>query len=499
MTDGLRPGGSNSKKGTTRTFFGHPLGLLNLFSTEFCERFSYYGMRAILVYYIYAASTDGGLGLTEQDALYVMTLFGSSVYLLSIVGGWLADRLIGSYRSVFYGGIVIAVGHVLLGLPFSGVPGTFAALSCIALGTGLLKPNVSQMVGTLYTERDRRRQAGFNIFVMGINLGSFFSPLIIGAVKDSAGYHVAFLIPAVFMVIALLIYRGLTPTTLRDVPKTAPNPLKASEAKRFALKAAVFVAVAAAASAVLVSLGLFTLESFSIIMPLFSLTIVVILFAQMFLDKSLARKDRHHLLAYIAIFIASTVFWAVEELQSSVFAVLAKTRADNDLLSFVFPAEWYQSINPLVIIILAPLLAVLWQKWKGQPSLFVKISIGLILTVVSFVIPAIGFADQGGGLVSPLLLAVPIILFSAGELFVSPVGLSATTELAPLSYQSRLMSMWFLSNTLGQGINAFCVRYFDTGAPSLFFGGYAVAVAVVVIGIALLTKRLNRLVNDESV
>jgi POT family proton-dependent oligopeptide transporter len=231
-------------------------------------------------------------------------------------------------------------------------------------------------------------------------------------------------------------------------------------------------------------------------LPAVSLAIVVILFVQMFLDKSLTKVEKQRLLAYIAIFVAATVFWAIEELQASVFALLADQRANNAIGTMEIPAAWYQSINPLVIIILAPLLAVVWQNWKKQPSIFAKLCIGLLLTAVSFAIPAIGFAGIADDKVSPLLLIIPIILFSAGEMFVSPIGLSATTELAPNNYQSRLMSIWFLANTLGQGINSYCMRFFDSAAPSGFFVGYAIAVVVVVVLIFVLLKPLNRLTHE---
>jgi POT family proton-dependent oligopeptide transporter len=350
------------------------------------------------------------------------------------------------------------------------------------------------MVGTLYSENDRRRQAGFNLFVMGINLGSFFSPLITGAVAESYSYHAAFAIPAVFMFIALAVYRGLSKKTLANVPRVAPNPITAPELRAMLLKAAIAIVVLAAGVAGLSTAELLTLETFSIIMPLVSLAIVVILFAQMLLDKSLTTVERRRLIAYTAIFVAATIFWAIEEMQSSIFAVLAEGRAQTTVGSIRVLAAWYQSINPLVIIILAPLLAVVWQRWRRQPSIFAKLCIGLALTAVSFVIPAIGFAwAEGAAKVSPLLLIIPIVLFSTGELFVSPVGLSGTTELAPAKYQSRMMSIWFLANTLGQGINAFCVRFFNEAAPSGFFAGYAIAVVVVIVALLVLLKPLLRL------
>lgn len=477
-----------------RTFFGHPLGLLNLFSTEFCERFSYYGMRAILVFYIYANVGEGGLGLSMQDALFAMSLFGGSVYLLSVIGGWLADRIFSSYKSVFIGGVIIAIGHIVLSLPFTKIPGTFCALSLIALGTGLLKPNISQMVGDLYEENDRRQVAGFNLFVMGINLGSFFSPLITGYVQKIAGYHIAFSIPAILMFVALFIYSALSKNTLFSINKKPIFPLAADEAHKLVKNTIFAVVIIIALLTPLHLLKALTLENFSIILPVACTIIVIGLFASIFTDGEVTEAEKNKVKAYIAVFIASTIFWAIEELQSSVFAVLADTRANNNMFGFEIPAAWYQSINPLIIVILAPILAYLWQRWKNQPSAFSKIIFALILSMISFIIPAVCFAITPNNImISPLLVALPIILFSNAELFISPIGLSSTTDLAPKNYKSRFYSLWFLSNTLGQGINAYSVRFFNEDAPSLFFAGYSVGVAIIILGLLIMLKPLKKL------
>jgi POT family proton-dependent oligopeptide transporter len=475
-------------------FFGHPLGLLNLFSTEFCERFSYYGMRAILVYYIYATVASGGLGLTKTDAMYIMSLFGGSVYLLSIIGGWVADRIIGSFKAVFIGGVVIALGHIVLGLPFSGLAGTFIALALIAIGTGFLKPNVSQMVGDLYDEADRRRLSGFNLFVMGINTGAFISPLVIGYVADQTTYHTAFFIPAAFMVIGLSVYAGLSKKTLHGVGKSVANPLSAEEKSKFLKVIALGVVAVVAIVVILNALNALSLESFSIVLPVTCLSIVAILFATMIGDKTLSKTSRDRTIVYLAVYAVATVFWAVQELQASVFAVLIESRTDSTIAGVDVPDAWLQSINPLVIILVTPLLAILWQKWKKQPGAFVKMIFAMLLTGLSYVVPAIAFSMAGEGeMVNPLVLALPIIIFSLAECFISPVALSLTTQLADRKYQSRVMAIYFMSNTLGQGINSFCIRFFDEDNPSGFFYGYAVAAflacALIVILIKPLIKR----------
>lgn len=486
-------------KSTNKTFFGHPLGLMTLFSTEVCERFSYYGMRAILVFYIYASVADGGLGLSKTDAIQIISLFGSSVFLLTLVGGWVADRVLSSYRSVFLGGVIIAIGHIILGIPASGVPMTFAALSCIALGTGLLKANVSEMVGQLYDEGDRRRAAGFNLFVMGINLGSLFAPLVVGSVQSATTFHIAFTIPAVLMVVGLIVYVSMTKSTFSTISRVAPHPLSLKEAKKMIVAVIVVLVIVVGLLFVLISQNIFTLDTFSVILPVLSLAIVTALFGQMLTDKDLTKIEKQRVVAYLAVFWGGCIFWAIEELQSSVMAVFADTRANNYIGSLEVPAAWYQSINPFIIVTIAPILAILWTKLKRQPSSFGKMIIGLALTGVAFIVPGVAFLGIGADdQISPLVLIIPIAMFSVGELFVSPIGLTITTELAPKKYSSRMMSLWFLNSSVALGANAFTVRFLDESQPAPFFFGYAGVMAVVVIVILLLLKPLKRLSNGVS-
>jgi POT family proton-dependent oligopeptide transporter len=214
------------------TFLGHPLGLLNVFSTEFCERFSYYGMRAILVFYLYDAVSDGGLGLSQTDSMIIMSLFGSLVYLSSIMGGWIADRVLGPYRSILLGCILIASGHVVLGAPL-GIAGLFVAILLIVVGTGLLKPNVSVMVGSLYDKDDPRRLAGFSLLYLSINIGAFLSPLIVGSISQVIGYKTGFFIPAVVMGAGLFVYVGLSKRTLAGVGRKPVQPLTLDDEKQW--------------------------------------------------------------------------------------------------------------------------------------------------------------------------------------------------------------------------------------------------------------------------
>ncbi|MDR1713270.1 MAG: oligopeptide:H+ symporter [Coriobacteriales bacterium] len=476
---------------TTRGFFGHPLGLLNLFSTEFCERFSYYGMRAILVYYLYDATANGGLGLAETDAMIIMSLFGSLVYLTSIIGGWLADRLLGPYRSILYGGATIAAGHMVLGLPL-GMGGTVVALGLIVLGTGLLKPNVSVMVGELYARDDPRRAAGFSLLYMSINIGGFISPLIVGGVSRASGYHVAFLIPAVFMALGLFVYIALSKRTLAGIGREVIEPLSMAEKQRWAWITVAGVVLLAAVLGGAQLLGVLSVQRLGDAIPVLCGGIAVVLFIVIFRDRQLTSDERSRMLAYIPLFLAATCFFAMSEQQSSTLAMVADKFVDKNLGGFEIPAAWYASINPLVIIFVSPIFAALWTRLGNrQPSLMVKVAVGLAIASGGFVILALGFFAAGPNPdISPLLLLAAYVFITLGELLLSPTGLAATTQLAPRVHLSKMMGLWFIATAMGQAVNAIAVQRFDASAPAGFYLAYALVALAVAALILIFRRRL---------
>lgn len=473
-----------------RTFFGHPMGLLNLFSTELCERFSYYGMRAILIYYIYDSVTSGGLGIDHTTALVIMSLFGSLVYLSSIVGGWMADRVFGPYKGVLYGGLIITAGHVVLGLPL-GALGLFAALLLIILGTGLLKPNVSVMVGELYSTDDPRRQSGFSLLVMAINIGSFLSPLIVGTTSAAAGYHIAFLIPAAMMIVAIAVYVLMGRSTLRGIGREAVAPLTAHEKKKWAGIVSAVVVVLVVVGSLLAMNNLLDISLIGDFLPVVCTVVAAVIFVFIIRDKKISATERSRVYAFIPIFLAAAMFWALSEQQSSTIALVADTRVDNDVLGLHIPPSWYASINPLVIIILSPLFAVLWTKLgKKQPSMFVKMAGGLVMACGGFAILGIAFFASGSGQISPLWVLAGMTVMTVGELLLSPIGLSATTLLAPERHKSKMMSLWFISNALGQGVIAIAVNFFDEANPEDYYLAFACAALVVGLILFLLRNKL---------
>jgi POT family proton-dependent oligopeptide transporter len=484
-----------SKKQSTTTLFGHPSGLFNLFSTELCERFSYYGMKSILVLFLFAAAADGGMGLEKTTAMSITSLFSAFVYLSSAIGGWVADRLLGQKRSVIFGGIIIAAGHVLLGIP-AGLWAVIIALLLICLGTGLLKPNVSALVGALYKEGDPRRQSAFNIYYLGINIGSFFSPLIVGFVAENIGYHIAFVIPAVVMVLGLGIFITSSRSTLDHLDHSPVNPLPPAIRRRYALVILAALIVLSAVVAITVSAGVLTLPVFTAIFPLICLLIVVFIFVSIIGDHHITKKERRRVIAYIPIFVALVAFFAIYDQQFATVPVIADSRLFANFLGFTIPPSWYQSVNPVVIIIFTPIFAWLWGKLgERQPSIVVKMFLGMLLAAVSMFILGVVFIWHGdGSQFSPAWMLLVILLFSVGELLASPTSLGATSEFAPRTHVSKLMGVWMITDSVSQGINSFTVNFYNEAAP----GGYFMVFGIVVLAIAIAFICLKRPIENLS-
>ena len=443
-----------------RRFFGHPIGLMTLFGTELWERFSYYGMRAILLYYLTDTVADGGLGLDSDTGLAVTSIYGASVYLLSVVGGWLADRVIGSRRATLYGGMVIAAGHVLLAVP-GGAGVSFAGIVCVAIGTGLLKPNVSSMVGELYGRDDERRDSGFSIFYMGINIGSFTAPFLVGLARSIGGYHAGFAVAAVGMGLALVAF-VLGRAQLRGAGDHVANPLTAADRPmlvRGGLGLVLLLALAAlgALAATSLSAGELSFGTSGIVNMISYLAFAapIIYFVVMLRSPKVTAPERSRVRAYIPLFVAAMLFWMIFEQAASSMSAYAESRTRLDVLGLTIQPEFFQSVNPALIIMLAPVFALLWMRLgRRGPSTAVKFGIGLALASLSFLFLAGMTALAGDGLVSSWVLIGTYALQTLGELCLSPVGLAATTMLAPVAFRSQSMALWFLAPAAGQAITA---------------------------------------------
>ncbi|PZO94815.1 MAG: peptide ABC transporter permease [Streptococcus pyogenes] len=473
----------------TKTFFGHPRGLATLFFTEMWERFSYYGMRAILLYYMYYSVSQGGLGMDKTTAASIMAIYGSLVYLSSVIGGFISDRILGSRRTVLYGGILIMFGHIALATPF-GQTALFISIGLIIFGTGLLKPNVSEMVGGLYAENDARRDAGFSIFVFGINLGAFIAPALVGYLGQEVNFHLGFSLAAIGMFFGLLQYvidgkKYLTKDSLR------PNdPLSRAEKVTLLKKVGVILGLVGLGLIILGVMDMLTIEVIINIFSVIAVAIPIVYFINILSSDKITSVERSRVWSYIPLFIASILFWSIEEQGSVVLALFAdeQTRLYLNFFGYHlnFPSSYFQSMNPLFIMLYVPFFAWLWAKWgEKQPSSPKKFAYGLFFAGVSFLwmmLPGMLFGVDAK--VSPLWLTVSWAIVIVGEMLISPVGLSATSKLAPKAFQAQMMSIWFLSNAAAQAINAQIVKLYTPGTEVLYYaimGGITVAFGFILL------------------
>ena len=467
------------------TFLGHPRGLSTLFFTEMWERFSYYGMRAILLYYMYYEVSKGGLGIPQATAASIMSIYGSLVYLSSTIGGFISDRILGSRRTVFIGGVLIMFGHIALATPF-GKTALFISIALIVIGTGLLKPNVSEMVGGLYSEEDPKRDAGFSIFVFGINLGAFISPIIVGYLGQNVNFHLGFSLAAIGMFFGLIQYTLDGKKYLSKDSLYPTDPLEPHEFKSLAKKVIIGVVAIALILFIMSLFGMLTILNVINLITILAVLIPIYYFVAMLSSRKITKKERSRVLAYIPLFIASILFWSIEEQGSVVLALFAEQQTRLHILSWSFPASIFQSMNPLFIMLYVPFFAFLWTKLGNkQPSSAAKFAYGLFFAGISFLwmmLPGMLFGT--GAKVSPFWLIISWALVIVGEMLISPIGLSVTTKLAPKAFQSQMMSMWFISDAVAQAFNAQLVRYYSTKTEVAYFG--SVGVATIVFGLILL-------------
>ena len=477
-----------------RGLFGHPRGLPWMLNVEMWERFSYYGMRAILLYFITDTVARGGLGLSETSGQVVIALYGMAVYFLAIPGGIFADRIIGPWLSTLYGGVVIMAGHICLSIPTPALAWTGIVL--VAVGTGFIKPNLSTIVGGLYDDDDPRRDAGFQLFYMSVNLGSLASPLVTGWLREHYGYHAGFFSAAVGMGVALIafIYGR---HKLSAFAFTVPNPIRPQERRSFILASLLTVVAAAALVSVLNVLTGSLLNAISATMLIIPAGAALGYFVLMFRSPKVTARERTHLRAYIPLWIGAVLFFMISEQAAGKMATFAKDNTDGHmpLVGWVINPETYQSINPATIVILAPFIGWLFTRRAGRfPSTIMKFAISVLIIGGSAFILGYGFQIwPGGAKLSPWwFLAVVFIIQTVAELFLSPVGLSTTSALAPKNFASQTMSLWLLTTATGQGLAGFIISRTENIANSTYYyglGAVTVAVAIILFIVAPWTER----------
>lgn len=475
-----------------RAFFGHPRGLAVLFFTELWERFGFYGMRALLILYLTV-----GLEFEASKAGALYGLYTSLVYLIGLPGGWLADRLLGQQRAVLYGGILLAIGYCSLIIP--GMTAFYIGLLIIIIGTGLLKPNISAIVGKLYTTDDERRDAGFSLFYMGINFGAALGPIICSLLGEWFHWRLGFAAAGVGMTIGVIVY-VLGRDTLGDAgrfPNKPADPVVAARGDRRIVFGLIAVAAVIVGVAVLLATGTVTVDieaasdSFGLVLAV----ITVVFFAWLFLAGNWTRVERNRLIAIVVLFLAASVFWGAYEQAGSSFNLFAFKDTDRTIGSFEFPAGWFQQVPAIFVVIMAPIFAWLWMRLGSrQPSSPAKFALGLIFVGLGFaVMIGASTAAASGAKVSPLWLIATYFLHVVGEMCLSPVGLSTVTKLAPERVTSLMLGVWFLAAAVGNYVGGRAAGFYETIPLWQLFGLFAAITVGTGLLLALFIRPIRKL------
>lgn len=464
-----------------RTFLGQPGPLANLFSVELWERFSFYGMQGILAIYMYFAAASGGLGIDESVALGIVGAYGGSVYLFSILGALVSDRLLGPERTLFASAVMIMLGHIALAL-VPGVPGLVLGLLLVGVGSGGLKSTAATLVGSLYSLQDTRRDAGFSIYYMGINIGGLLGPLITGVAQQEWGFHLGFGLAAVGMLIGLAQYaltrKGL-PASVHAVPDPLPRRMYP-----------LWAAIGAGAVVLVIALALTgVLHAGNLATVVAALAVIgaVAIFALLLTSRKLDADEHSRVLSFIPLFIGTAAFFALFQQQFTVITLYSDTRLDR-VLSLPFlgewtiPIPWVQSFNPFFIIVLAPVMAALWTRLgPRQPTTPRKFGVGIILMGSAFLL----FLPMASVVKVPVLwIALIMVVATVGELWLSPVGLSLATKLAPTAYPVMMMALYNLAVALGTSLSGALAGFYSAQDEVAYFG--ALGAVTIAIGAVML-------------
>ena len=487
-------------------FFGHPDGLTTLFFTEMWERMSYYGMRALLVLFMTASIQEGGLGLTVVSATAIYGLYTGSVYFMGLPGGWLADRLLGSQNAIFYGGFIIMVGHMILAIPNDGA--FFIGLIFVIIGTGLLKPNIGAMVGQLYSDEDQRRDSGYAIYYMGINLGSFIGYLVCGYLATNIGWHWAFGAAAVGMGIGLIQYK-ITAPKLNNIGSTASSPLS-PKAKKITWGVITLFLMTVSLVTFLTLSNVISIDPLALAQDTaigFSL-IFILYYAGIYFLGSLTPVEKKKLGALFLVCIASACFWSGFEQAGSSLNLFARDYTDRIVNGFEIPTAWFQFSNSLFIVLLAPFFAAMWinlGKRMLNPSYGIKCAIGLAIMASGFIVMFFAAQVAASGLkVAPYWLITTYFLHTVGELCLSPVALSAVSKLSPKRFSGQMMGIFVLTYSIGSIISGLVAGRFDPNnvnqMPSLYLQitVFSVGIAIVIFLFSLKTRFWETLTADQK-
>ena len=479
-------------------WFGHPRGLSTLFFTEMWERFSYYGMRALLVLFMTDMVASGGLGMTDVTATAIYGLYTFAVYAVALPGGWIADRVTGQRQAVLIGGVIIALGHLTLAIPTLAT--FYLGLVLIVLGTGLLKPNVSAIVADLYPEGGARRDAGFSLFYMGINVGALAGPLVCGTLGETVNWHLGFSVAGVGMVLGVAQYVwGWRHLGDAGLLRRTDGDDRVRALRSFWWGTGVVVALVLAVTW-LQRVGVLGVSILDVAQGtgITITALVVLYFVYIFLFGRLSPDERGRVAMIPVLFVAAAVFWSGFEQAGSSMNLFAGRLTDRTVFGMEAPATWLQSVNPLFIILLAPVFGALWVRLGSKnPSIPAKFAYGLLQLGLGFLVLAWGATfTTDGALVSPMWLVVTYFFHTTGELCLSPVGLSSITKLAPKRLVGQMMGIWFMAAALGNLLAGLVAGLIESLALPQLFGTVGLIVAGGGVVMLLASRPLRRLAGD---
>ena len=474
----------------------HPIGLRTLFLTEMWERMSFYGMRGILVLFMTASLIDGGLAIDAVSASAIYGIYSSSVYLVALLGGWIADRHIGQQNAILYGGLVIMIGHFLLA--FTNIETFYLGLIFVVLGTGLLKPNISAIVGGLYEKEQEKKEAGFTIFYMSINIGSVLGFFICGYLGESIGWHYGFGAAGIGMAFGLIQFI-LTRKNLGEVGIKPSIELPKNKKKKeiISLYFLFFIFMT------ILFMGIFGFWTFDPIPIANALTVIIIsiaaiYFLYLFIFGNLNEDERKKITLILVLFFGAAFFWSGFDQAGSSFNIFAKEYTDRIIFGWEYPASWLQVLNPILVVILSPFMAYLWiflGKRMLDPSLPFKFGLGLILMAIGFIFIAIGAnVAMQDGLAGARWLLLTYLFHTIGELTLSPIGLAAISNLSPKRYVGQMMGIWFLASSLGAiiaGLLSGQATYEGLNSMPSLFNKVAIISSIAGLVLILISKPLN--------
>lgn len=494
-------------------FMGHPKPLQSLFFTEMWERFSYYSIRPLLVLFMVTAISSGGFGFDDATASAIYGIFAGAMYLMAVPGGWLADNWLGQERALWWGSLIIAAGHLCIALSaMMGMTLFFLGLMCIVIGSGLFKTCISVMVGALYPKGDGRRDAGFTLFYMGINIGALLAALIVGVFKEKGMWHTGFGVGGFGMLVSLFLYRFYARGSLKKYANEhGIDPVweypsgHVANVGRWVGGAVVLLAVLVG----LIATGImpFNPQVVAEYMTYLIAGTIILYFLYRFISPTLNKNEKIRLLICFLLIIGSTLFWSSFEQQPTSFNLFADRYTDLNFMGFDIPSIWFQSLNPFFILLLAPIVSVIWVKLasKGlEPNSMVKFALGMLLAAAGFglmILAASNVVNNPNTLASPLWLVGSLLLLTLGELALSPVGLSSMTKLAPERMQGQIMGLFFASIAVGNLVAAFFGGHVTAdkieGLPNLFatMAIFLVASAVILL---MLSRPISKVLKDSE-